>query len=157
MWWAAGEPRAHRGRSGGTQGTRGGGGRQREARPGGTGLLRSGQQEQRSMRDAPRACALEREMSLGAICGHVHSRVQRQALEVWEPPGDLGLFSSWGPPGAGRVLRCLKRPVAGRAHPCGEPPGSQEVSTSRCCLPMLFLSWFQAWTKRLKMLPFYLK
>lgn len=25
MWWAAGEPRAHRGRSGGTQGTRGGG------------------------------------------------------------------------------------------------------------------------------------
>ena len=26
MWWAAGEPRAHRGRSGGTQGTRGGGG-----------------------------------------------------------------------------------------------------------------------------------
>ncbi|XP_027413844.1 DCN1-like protein 2 isoform X3 [Bos indicus x Bos taurus] len=81
----------------------------------------------------------------------------RQALEVWEPPGDLGLFSSWGPPGAGRVLRCLKRPVAGRAHPCGEPPGSQEVSTSRCCLPMLFLSWFQAWTKRLKMLPFYLK
>ncbi|XP_070656634.1 DCN1-like protein 2 isoform X2 [Bos indicus] len=55
----------------------------------------------------------------------------RQALEVWEPPGDLGLFSSWGPPGAGRVLRCLKRPVAGRAHPCGEPPGSQEEHHKR--------------------------
>ena len=156
-------------RTGGAAGGPGACGRQQEARSGGTGLLRGGthllrrgtrllrgrQQEQKS--DASRARALECETSLGAICGHTHSRVQRQALGGWEPPGDLGLLSSWGPRGAGGVLRCLKRPVAGRAHPCREPPGSQEVSTSRCCLPMLFLSWFQAWTKRLKMLPFYLK
>lgn len=53
-----------------------------------------GQREQKSTRGAPCARTLECETSLGAISGHVHSHVQRQALGGWEPPGDLGLLSS---------------------------------------------------------------
>ena len=62
---------------------------------------RVGQQEQKSTRDAPCACALECESSLGAICGHMHSCVQTQAFGGWEPQETWGCSSAGGPQGAG--------------------------------------------------------
>lgn len=76
---------------------------------------RVGQLGQKSTRDAPCACALERETSLGAICGHVHSCVQRQAFGGWEPRETWGC--SPAPKEQGRVLQCLKCPVTASIPP----------------------------------------